>query len=279
MSEVSIRLSRLFDHRSGRCLDVAVDHGFFGEASFLTGIEDLGAAVRILAAAAPDAIQLSPGQAMLLQEVPGRGRPALVLRTDIANIYGSPLPERLFSRLIPEPALTAVRLDAACVVVNLLDLPARPEVREDCIRNVLAAKADCERYGMPLMVEPLVMKDATAGGYTSDGTTGKVVPLVRQAVELGADIIKADPTDDVADYHLVVQAAGTVPVLVRGGGRVSDQELMDRTAAVVEQGAAGIVYGRNIIQHHDPAGLTRALMAMLHEAASAETALSLVRRP
>lgn len=276
MGDVSIRMSRLFNHRSGRCFDVAVDHGFFGEASFLAGIEDLGSAVRTLAAAGPDAIQLTQGQARLLQDIPDGRRPALVLRTDIANVYGPTLPDRLFSLLIPEPALTAVRLDAACVVVNLFDLPGRPEVREACIANVLTARADCERYGIPLMVEPLVMKDATAGGYTSDGTTEKVVPLVRQAVELGADIIKADPTDEVADYHRVVQAAGRVPVLVRGGGRVSDTELLRRTAAVLEQGAAGIVYGRNVIQHGDPAGLTRALMAMLHDGASVDEAATMV---
>ncbi len=276
MSDVRIRMSRLFDHRSGRCFDVAVDHGFFGEGSFLAGIEDLAAAVRVLADAGPDAIQLTQGQARLLQEIPDRRRPALVLRTDVANVYGQVLPDRLFSRLIPEPALTAVRLDAACVVVNLFDLPGRPEVREDCLVNVLTAKADCERYGMPLMVEPLVMKDATAGGYTSDGTTSRVVPLVRQAVELGADIIKADPTDDVSDYHQVVQAAGQVPVLVRGGGRVDDDELLRRTAAVLDQGAAGIVYGRNVIQHTDPAALTRALMAMLHDGATVEAASAML---
>jgi DhnA family fructose-bisphosphate aldolase class Ia len=270
VADVAIRMSRLFDAGSGRCFDIAVDHGFFGEASFLAGIEDLGAAVRTLAAAGPDAIQLSQGQARLLQEIPGRSRPALVLRTDVANVYGQSLPDRLFSRLIPEPALTGVRLDAACVVVNLFDLPGRPEVREACVANVLTAKADCERYGMPLMVEPLVMKDAAAGGYTSDGTTAKIVPLVRQAVELGADVIKADPTDDTDDYHQVVQAAGHAPVLVRGGGRVDDDELLRRTAAVLEQGAAGIVYGRNVIQHPDPAGLTRALMAMLHEGADVD---------
>jgi len=277
VSASGIRLSRLFDPRSGRCLDIAVDHGFFGEGAFLSGIEDLEQAVRTLAAAGPDAIQLTQGQARLLQHLPERPRPALVLRTDIANVYGTVLPDHLFSRLICEPALTAVRLDAACVVVNLFDLPGRPEVREACIVNVLAARADCERYAMPLMVEPLVMKAARGGGgYTSDGDVSKVLPLVRQAVELGADVIKADPTDDVDDYHLVVQTAGSVPVLVRGGGRVSTRELLDRTAAVLRQGAAGIVYGRNIIQHSDPTGLTRALMAMLHDAATVEQALAMI---
>ncbi|MDP9219346.1 MAG: aldolase, partial [Actinomycetota bacterium] len=184
--------------------------------------------------------------------------------------------EHVFSRLIPEPARTAVRLDAACVVVNLFDLPGRPGLRDACIANVLEAKADCERYSMPLMVEPLVMKPAEGGAYASDGTTSKVVPLVRQAVELGADVIKADPTDVIADYHLVVQTAGSVPVLVRGGGRVGDEELLRRTAAVLEQGAAGIVYGRNVIAHRNPARLTRALMAMLHEDTTAEQALGIL---
>ena len=60
-------------------------------------------------------------------------------------------------------------------------------------------------------------------------------------------------------------AAVTVPVLVRGGGRVPDDELIRRTQAVLEQGAAGIVYGRNVIQHPDPAGMVRALRAVVHE--------------
>ena len=43
------------------------------------------------------------------------------------------------------------------------------------------------------------------------------------------------------------------------------------------QGAAGIVYGRNVIQHDDPAAMTRALMAIVHEDASAAQALDLLR--
>ena len=82
--------------------------------------------------------------------------------------------------------------------------------------------------------------------------------------ELGADVIKADPTDDVADYHRVVEAAGGRPVLVRGGGRVGDEEVLARTKALMEQGAAGIVYGRNVIQHPDPAAMVKALRDVVH---------------
>lgn len=271
------RLNRLFHPVSGRCLDIAVDHGMFGESSFLAGIEDMPAVVDTLVAAAPDAIQLSPGQAGLLQSRAGRDKPALVLRSDVANVYGNMLDEHLFSLHFPDAVEQAVRLDAACVVANLLQLPGRPEVREACIRSIMALRRECSALGMPLMIEPLVMAPNTvSGGYQVDGDTGKIVALVRQARELGADLIKADPTDDTEDYHKVVEVAAGVPVLVRGGGRVGDEELMRRTEAVLAQGAAGIVYGRNIIQHRDPAGITRALMALLHDKATAGQALAML---
>jgi DhnA family fructose-bisphosphate aldolase class Ia len=271
----SARLNRLFAP-SGNCFDVAIDHGMFNEGGFLGGIENMHAAIGTIAAAAPDAIQLPPGTAPILQAIPGKARPALVLRTDVANVYGTPLPRTLFSEVIDRPVEQGLVLDAACVVVNLLLLPGQPEIHRDCIRNINKLKRECEIYGMPLMVEPLVMQDNTKGGYMVDGNLSLILPLVRQAAELGADIIKADPCNDVGEYHRVIEIAQGLPVLVRGGGRVSDAEILARTAALMAQGARGIVYGRNVIQHPNPAGMTRALMAVVHEGASPEAALALL---
>lgn len=271
------RLNRLFNARSNRCFDVAIDHGFFNERGFLQGIENLEKAVRTVVEAAPDAIQLTAGQAHYLQSLPGKEKPALVLRTDVANVYGTVLPRALFSRMIDQAVEQAVRLDAACVVVNLFRIPDQPEVTDQCIRNILRLKPDSDRYGVPLMIEPLVFQpNRKAGGYMVDGDLEKILPLVRQAVELGADIIKADPTDDVSVYHKVVEMAGRIPVLVRGGGKAADNEILGRTENLIKQGATGIVYGRNIIQHHDPAGMTRALMAIVHEGTTAKSAAKFI---
>lgn len=268
------RINRLFRAESGRCLNVAVDHGFFGETRFLSGIEDMATVVETLVEAGPDAIQLTIGQADLLQSRPGSDKPALVLRTDIANVYGTDPESHLFSRMIARPVEQAIRLDAACVVANLLQIPNRPDVRDACIANILAIKPVCDRYGMPLMIEPLVLRTpADDGAYAVDGDADKIVALVRQAVEMGADIIKADPTDDPAEYHRVIEVA-RVPVLVRGGGRVGDREILERTHTLIEQGAAGIVYGRNIIQHPRPAAITRALLDVVHNGASPEKAMT-----
>jgi DhnA family fructose-bisphosphate aldolase class Ia len=271
------RLNRLFNPQTGRCFDVAIDHGFFNETSFLAGIENLPKSIATLVAAAPDAIQLTIGQASHLQGLPIRPKPALVLRTDVANVYGNKLPRTLFSRIIADPIVQALRLDAACVVVNLFRIPDQPEVADQCIQNILTLKPLCDHYGMPLMIEPLVFQsNAKAGGYMVDGDPHKIIPLVRQAVELGADIIKADPTDDVSIYHKVIETAGGIPVLVRGGGRVSDEVILQRTADLIAQGASGIVYGRNIIQHPNPAAMTCALMAVLHENATPAQAAKLL---
>ena len=271
------RLNRLFNTKSNRCFDVAVDHGFFNQPGFLQGIESMPKVIETLVDAAPDAIQLTVGQAKHLQEVRGRFKPSLVLRTDVANIYGKELPSSRFSLVIEETMLQAVRLDAACVCINLFQIPGAPEVHEQCVENILKLKPQADYYGMPMMIEPLVFQpNAEAGGYMVNGDLTEISHLVRQAVELGADIIKADPTDDVSLYHKVIEIAGGIPVLVRGGGRVSDREILERTQGLLQQGAAGIVYGRNVIQHPNPRGITQALMAMVHDDASIESALKMI---
>lgn len=269
---VAARLNRLLA-ADGKCFDVAIDHGFFDEPAFLAGIEDMRVAVARVCEAMPDAVQLSPGMARHLQERKGT-KPSLVLRSDVANVYGNPLPHMLFSRLVDDAVAIAVRLDAACVVCNILQLPGRPEVHEACIKNVASLRSACDAAGMPLMVEPLVMKGTES--YGVDGDPRKIIPLVRQAVELGADIIKADPTDDLSIYHKVVETAAGVPLLVRGGGRATDETIFKRTWDVMKQGASGIVYGRNVIQHANPTGMTRALMAIVHEDATPEHAMKIL---
>ena len=276
MVSLQYRLNRLFAP-DGKCFDVAIDHGFFNESTFLSGIEDPARAIAAVVVASPDAIQLPPGSARLLQSIPGPRKPALVLRTDTANVYGSMLPATLHSELIQNAVEQALRLDAACIVVNLLSLPGQSELLNQCVRNVCGLKSECDRFGMPLMVEPLVMQsNEVSGGYQVDGEIKKILPLVRMAVELGADIIKCDPCSDISEFHRVVEIAGGFPVLVRGGGRATDEEILVRTAALIVQGASGIVYGRNVIQHPTPTLMTQALMSIVHDGKSGAEALELL---
>jgi DhnA family fructose-bisphosphate aldolase class Ia len=272
------RLNRLFNPVSNKCFDVAIDHGFFNEAVFLKGIEDIQTVVNVIAVAAPDAVQLTVGQLKYLQRIPGKHKPSLVFRADVANVYGTSLPSSAFSKMIGQPVLQAVRADAVCLCINLFNIPDAPEVAAQCINNILKIKPESDYYSMPLMIEPLVFKpNNEKGGYMVDGDINRIIPLVRQAVELGADIIKADPCDDLNEYHKVIETAGDIPVLVRGGGKTSDEEIIVRTKQLMEQGVAGIVYGRNIIQHKSPALITKVLMGIVHEGKSVEESLAALK--
>jgi class I fructose-bisphosphate aldolase len=273
-----VRMNRLFGN--GRCLDVAIDHGVCNEPSFLDGLEDVPTVVKALIDARPDAIQMNYGQADLLQELPGKEKPALVMRIDMGNPYNRVRHREMWAVLQndAEPLIGALQLDAACVVVNLFMLPDEPDLFRQCVQNIARVRADCEKYGMPLMIEPLVMQPVTErGGYMVDGDADKIVTLTRLAREMGADIVKADPTTNPEDFHRVVEAA-RCPVLVRGGGKEELRIVFDKSAALMRQGAMGMVYGRNIYQHADPSAVVRGLMAIIHENASGEEAFELYRR-
>ena len=266
------RMNRLF--ANGRCLDVAIDHGVCNEPSFLDGLENVAGVVDQLVAARPDAIQMNFGQADLLQERAGKDKPALVMRIDMGNPYNKTRHRDMWSVLQNEhePLIGALAMDAACVVVNLFMLPDEPDLFRQCVQNIARVRADCDKYGMPLMIEPLAMlPNSERGGYMVDGDAEKIVTLTRLAREMGADIVKADPTTEAGDFHRVVEAA-RCPVLVRGGGKEDLRTVFDKSAALMAQGAHGMVYGRNVYQHTNPRAVVAGLMAIIHEGADGATA-------
>lgn len=272
-----VRMQRLFQH--GKCLDVAIDHGIANEPDFLIGLENIEGVMDNLVAAQPDAIQVNYGQADLLQRVAGR-KPALVMRTDVGNAYNAARHREMWAVLHnpDEPILAALQMDAAAVVVNLYLIPDEPGIFRMCVENIGRLRQACDRYAMPLMIEPLVMAPAGQGAaYGSLGDVEKIVPLVRLARELGADIIKADPTENVEDFHRVVEAA-RCPTLVRGGGKGELAGVLTKSAALMAQGASGMVYGRNVYQHDNPSRVVKALMAIIHQGVSGADALEIYQQ-
>lgn len=273
-----VRMNRLFNN--GRCLDVALDHGVCNEPSFLDGLENMDSVVSQLVEAKPDAIQMNYGQCDLLQNVDGKDKPALVMRLDMGNPYNTIRHRHMWAVMQndQEPVLQALQMDAACVVVNLFMLPDEPDLFRQCVVNISKVKNDCDKYGMPLMIEPLVMQPASSGkAYAVDGDAEKIVTLVRLARELGADIIKADPTAEASEFHRVVEAA-RCPVLVRGGGKEDVEVVFSKARQLLDQGALGMVYGRNIYQHPNPSRIVQAFMAMIHNNASVSDALAIYQQ-
>ncbi|MCK4566056.1 MAG: fructose-bisphosphate aldolase [Candidatus Thorarchaeota archaeon] len=144
-------------------------------------------------------------------------------------------------------------------------------------------KADAERYGMPIIMWAYPRGEAIdkKGGRNS---LFAVDYAARVADELGADIVKLNvPVDDPktrssqrAPYDKlelsyeesvskVVKSAGKCLVLFSGGGMISDEEVIRRAKVCVEQGATGLIFGRNLWQREwdDALAMTKKLKDMM----------------
>lgn len=201
----------------------------------------------------------------------------VALRLDVTNVYEPRVVEKAWDTAHPNSLEDANHPSVGCVVLNLLEIDNNAELQEQCIQNIQEIGALTRARGISLMVEPLVMKTNPEGGSTSVSDPEKIATLVRQAVELGADIIKVDPVEPMERFAEVVAIAHPKPVLVRGGGKVTTRELLERTKIAIEVGAKGVVYGRNVVQHQNPGSLVAALQAIVHNNASVDDALALVK--
>ena len=139
-----------------------------------------------------------------------------------------------------------------------------PRQDEDFIQ-FLEVREQCEKYGMPIVVwayprgEAIEKKGGRDSLYAVDYAS-------RLAHELGADIIKlnvpkksdkdAQQPKDYAELEWsyeegvkrVVESAGNSMVLFSGGSKVSDQDLIDKAKLAMDQGATGLIFGRNMWQ-------------------------------
>jgi class I fructose-bisphosphate aldolase len=156
----------------------------------------------------------------------------------------------------------AVRLGADGVGYTLY--VGSPRQDQD-ILQMNHVRQECEKYGMPLIVWAYPRGEAvkTKGGNDS---LYAVDYAARLALELGADVVKLNvpdyeksSPDQPKPYNTmdlgyagvvskVVASAGRALVLFSGGSKVSDEDLMLKARTTMENGATGLIFGRNLWQ-------------------------------
>lgn len=164
-------------------------------------------------------------------------------------------------------ALTASVEDAVALGADAVGYTlyvGSPRQDED-FRQLTEVREQCDRYGMPLVVwaYPRGKYIEEKGGRDS---LFAVDYAARTALELGADIIKLNVPKHGEKDHLqpkkyaeldfsyeegmrrVVESAGRALVIVSGGSKVSDEDLLDKVRLAMEAGATGLIFGRNMWQ-------------------------------
>lgn len=252
-----LRTRRIFA-ADGRTVIVAMDHtAYFGP---MAGLERPGEVLRSVVEAGADAILTTPGIATRFGDQ--LGRTGLILRADGGSSRRDPQPAGLRQIVSIERAL---RLDAdALACMGMIGFPD-----ESASLRVLTDLADeCSRWGLVVLAEMLV--NGQDGGKPSAQDVGFAA---RVGADLGADLIKTTYIGPPAAFRTAI-ASCYPPVVVLGGDKAGDDRaVLVSVAEALEAGASGVAIGRNVWQHADPAGMTRALAGLVHGCVTVEEAM------
>ena len=157
-------------------------------------------------------------------------------------------PDKISSRLFLSIE-KAVRYGAVGVMIYLLMGHDDPETDAKEVRKCAAVVEECERYGLPVIIEPCMGSIENQEKYYS---VKYIQKNARIASELGADIVKSHYTGDTESFKQVVDTCPT-PIMVAGGPKSRGiSETKKFITGVMEAGAAGIIVGRKLFQTKDP---------------------------
>lgn len=258
-----IRRNRLFNPHSGRTVIIAYSHAsFMGPMPGLRTRQEL--LRNALALRDADGLMVSPGLVNLLEQAfLGPEAPSLVVQIDWQSFSRTTLPYETGACA----SMTTVEQVAAAggdVVMSYLYLGhPDPEIEKEEISRNAALVRDCERFGLLLMIEPRSAVEKTQPETKHDPAL--MCLYARISAEIGADLVKViDPGEDEALAEIA--ASCPAPVLLAGGAQKADFEsAIARARAAMQAGWAGLVYGRNIFQHENPAAALGEVLRVVHE--------------
>ena len=251
------RLNRILAG-DGKALIVAMDHGAIQGPR---GLERPGEVIHQVAAGGADAILTSYGVARVFGKE--LARLGLIIRTDGgASTIGPDISAGAPLFYVED----AVRLGADGVVAN-----AGPGHRNEVqhIEWLSELASDCDQWGMVLVAEMV------PGGFDSGPefrTLDSHKLAARFGSEYGADLLKTPYCDHFAE---VVRSCYT-PIVVPGGSKMTEEQLLTMVYNAVAAGAVGCAVGRNIWGASDPTAMTAALAAIIHGSATVAEAMRLL---
>lgn len=267
-----VRLSKIFNEKTGKALIVALDHGLFlGPIHGLTKPQET---LQKIVAGGADAVILTPGQVRhCLPNLLGKDAPSIILRLDWTNLFRNILrPENGLETTIAS-VKDAIRYGADAVISFLFIGYEKDEAEAVNLQNISKIARECERYGIPLIIESM----ARGGKVRGNELSPEYVKLhVRMAAEIGADIIKTDYTGSPESFNEIVKSC-SIPILIAGGPKLeTPQDSLKMAKEAMDAGAKGVVFGRNIFQTPNITNMVKALRLIVHEGAKLKEASKLL---
>jgi DhnA family fructose-bisphosphate aldolase class Ia len=246
--------------QDGKTLIVAMDHAsVFGNTA---GLEEPGEIVRQVRAGGADAILTTYGVCKQFTEA--IGDMGVILRVDGgASLLAQ---ERGPTQLVYD-VRDALRIGADAVAC--MGMPGS-KFEAATLPYLSELVGQCAEWNVPLLAEMLPAGFEDAGQWWTPENVGHAC---RIGAELGVDFIKTTYTGDMESFRRITEQV-YVPIVVLGGGKSkAPRDLLDGVHGAMQAGASGVAMGRNIYRYPEPAKLTAAIAAIVHEGATVDVAL------
>lgn len=249
------RFSKIIKPKNGRCVMLAVDHGYF-----LGPTEQLEVPQRTIEPLLPyvDSIMLTRGVLRTslspLSDVP------IVLRVSGAtSIVGDDLSNETITTSLED----AIRLNVSCLALSIF---VGSKYEHQTLANLATLVDNGERYGIPILAVTAVGKEMVRDA--------RYLGLAcRIAGELGAHVVK---TYYCENFEKVIEGC-PVPVIIAGGKKLAKEiDVLELTFNAIKDGASGVDMGRNIWQSDHPIAMIKAVRSIVHEGFSLKEAADLL---
>src|SRR6476619_1990063 len=251
------RMSKIIRPKDGRCVMLAVDHGYF-----LGPTERLEIPSKTIRPLLPYADSLMITRGVLRTSVnPSTDVPIVLRVSGGSSVIGEDLSNETVTASIDD----AIRLNATCLALSIF-VGSKYELQT--LSSLAKLVDEGEKYGIPILA-------VTAVGKEMARDARYLGLACRIAEEFGAHVGK---TYYCENFEKVVEGC-PVPVIIAGGKKLSKEvDALELAHNAVEQGASGVDMGRNIWQSDCPVAMLKAVRAIVHNDSDVNEAYSILLR-
>jgi class I fructose-bisphosphate aldolase/fructose-bisphosphate aldolase/2-amino-3,7-dideoxy-D-threo-hept-6-ulosonate synthase len=259
-----VRLNRILHKQSKKLIIITIDHpitrGMFPE------LVNMEKTLEEIVEGGPDALLMHKGIAERFF-LPHAGRIPLIIKATSFSPY-HPTYDTWMTQ-----ADEAVRLGADAISMGvILGSERQPEM----LKNLGALSRDAAQSGLVLMAHMY-----PKGELINDNERFSAENLsycARAGEELGVDVIKTWYPGDTETFRQVCDVAPGKVVAAGGAKTETDEQLLEMTKGVMDSGALGLAFGRNVWGHSNTTGVIKALKAVVHDKMSVEEALGILEK-
>ena len=251
------RMSKIIRPKDGRCVMLAVDHGYF-----LGPTERLEIPSKTIRPLLPYADSLMITRGVLRTSVnPSTDVPIVLRVSGGSSVIGEDLSNETVTASIDD----AIRLNATCLALSIF---VGSKYEHQTLSSLAKLVDEGEKYGIPILA-------VTAVGKEMARDARYLGLACRIAEEFGAHVVK---TYYCENFEKVVEGC-PVPVIIAGGKKLSKEvDALELAHNAVEQGASGVDMGRNIWQSDCPVAMIKAVRAIVHNDSDVNEAYSILLR-